>query len=89
MSNKHMMMIEFTQTYSFVDVPMVALYNETQISEEEVRKKIKDRRAENDDFIVVMFKSQYDNLKDLIEPNPQKEKDFYEELCIEQQGGII
>ena len=89
MSNKHMMMIEFTQTYSFVDVPMVALYNETRISEEEVRKKIKDERAENDDFIVVMFKSQYENLKDLVEPNPQKEKDFYEDLRLEQQGGII
>ena len=84
-----MMMIEFTQTYSFVDVPMVALYNETRISEEEVRKKIKDGTAENCDFIVVMFKSQYDNLKDLIEPNSQKEKDFYDDLILEQQGGII
>ena len=89
MSNKHLMMIEFTQTYSFVDVPMVALYNETRISEEEVRNKIVDGTAEHSDFIVLMFKSQYDNLKDLIEPNPQKEKDFYEDLCIEQQGGII
>ena len=89
MSNKHMMMIEFTQTYSFVDVPMVALYNETRISEEEVRKKIKDGRAENDEFIVVMFKSQYENLKDLVEPDTQKEKDFYEDLVLEQQGGII
>ena len=84
-----MMMFEFKQTYSCVDVPMVALYNETRISEEEVRKKIKDGTAENCDFIVVMFKSQYDNLKDLIEPNPQKEKDFYDDLILEQQGGII
>ena len=89
MSNKHLMMIEFTQTYSFVDVPMVALYNETRISEEEVRNKIVDGTAEHSDFIVLMFKSQYDNLKDLIEPNPQKEKDLYEDLVLEQQGGII
>ena len=89
MSCKHIMMIEFTQTYSFVNVPMVALYNETRISEEEVKKKIKEGRADNDDFIVVMFKSQYENLKDLIEPNTQEEKDFYEDLVLEQQGGII
>lgn len=89
MSNKHIMMIEFTKTYSFVDVPMVALYNATRISEEEVRNKIKNGRVENDDFIVVMFKSQYENLKDLVEPDIQKEKDFYEDLKLEQQGGII
>lgn len=91
MSNKHLMMIEFTQTYSYVDVPMVALYNETRISEEMVREKIKNGTAENDDFIAVMFKSQYDNLqdKDLIKPTVNKEEDFYEDLILEQQGGII
>lgn len=89
MSNKHIMMIEFTKTYSFVDVPMVALYNATRISEEEVRNKIKNGRVENDDFIVVMVKSQYENLKDLVEPDIQKERDFYEDLKLEQQGGII
>jgi hypothetical protein len=83
------MMIEFTQLLASTPIPSVALYNETRISEEEVRKKIKDGTAEHCDFIVVMFKSQYDNLKDLIEPNPQKEKDFYEDLVLEQQGGII
>ena len=87
MSNKHLMMIEFTQVLASTPIPMVALYNETRISEEEVRKKIKDGTAEHCDFIVVMFKSQYDNLKDLIEPNSQK--DFYEDLVLEQQGGII
>ena len=86
MSNKHLMMIEFTQVLASTPIPMVALYNETRISEEEVRKKIKDGTAEHCDFIVVMFKSQYDNLKDLIEPNSQK--DFYEDLVLEQQGGI-
>ena len=89
MNNKHLMMIEFTQVFASTPIPMVALYNETRISEEEVRKKIKDGRAENDDFVVVMFKSQYENLKDLIEPNVNKEKDFYEDLVLEQQGGII
>ena len=89
MSNKHMMMIEFTRLLANIDIPMVALYNETRICEEEVRKKIVDGTAEHSDFIVVMFKSQYENLKDLIEHNNQKEKDFYEDLYIEQQGGII
>lgn len=89
MSNKHMMMIEFTQLLANTDIPMVALYNETRISEEEVRNKIVDGTAEHSDFIVVMFKSQYENLKDLIEPTVNKEKDFYEDLRLEQQGGII
>lgn len=89
MSNKHLMMIEFTHLTAGTDIPMVALYNETRISEEEVRNKIVEGTAEHSDFIVVMFKSQYENLKDLVEPNPQKEKDFYEDLVLEQQGGII
>ena len=89
MSNKYLMMIEFTQLLAGTPIPSVALYNETRISEEEVRKKIKDGTAEHCDFIVVMFKSQYENLKDLIENTPQKEKDFYEDLVLEQQGGII
>ena len=84
-----MMMIEFTKLLANTDIPMVALYNETRISEEEVRNKIVEGTAEHSDFIVVMFKSQYENLKDLVEPNPQKEKDFYEDLVLEQQGGII
>ena len=84
-----MMMIEFTQPIAGTDIPMVALYNETRISEEEVRNKIKNGRAENDDFIVVMFKSQYENLKDLVKPNVNKEKDLYEDLVLEQQEGII
>lgn len=89
MSNKYMMMIEFTQLLAGTDIPMVALYNETRISEEEVRNKIVEGTAEHSDFIVVMFKSQYENLKDLVEPDTQKEKDFYEDLKLEQQGGII
>ena len=89
MNNKHLMMIEFTQLFAGTPIPSVALYNETRISEEEVRKKIKEGNADNNDFIVVMFKSQYENLKDLVEPNVQKEKDFYKDLRLEQQGGII
>ena len=89
MNCKHLMVIEFTQTIAHIDMPMIALYNETRIGEEEVRNKIVRGRAENDDFIVVMSKSQYENLKDLIEPDTQKEKEFYENLMLEQQGGII
>lgn len=89
MSDKHLMMIEFTQVFASTPIPMVAVYNETRISEETVRQKIKDGTVEHCDFIVVMFKSQYDNLKDLIEPTIDKEKDFYKDLVLEQQGGII
>ena len=89
MSNKHIMMIEFTRLIANIDIPMMALYNETRISEKEVRKKIVDGTAEHSDFIVMMFKSQYENLKDLVKPNPQEEKDLYEDLVLEQQGGII
>lgn len=89
MNNKHLMMIEFTQLIAGTVITMVALYNETRISEEEVRNKIVDGTAEHCDFIVVMFKSQYENLKDLVETNVNKEKDFYEDLVLEQQGGII
>ena len=87
MSNKHIRKIEFTRLLANTEIPMVALYNETRISEEEVRNKIVYGTAEHSDFIVVMFKSQYDNLKDLVEPNSQK--DIYEELVLEQHGGII
>ena len=80
-----MMMIEFTQLLANTDIPMVALYNETRISEEEVRNKIVDGTAQHSDFIVIMFKSQYENLKDLIELDTQKEKEFYKDLILEQQ----
>ena len=89
MSSEHIRKIEFTRLLANTEIPMVALYNETRISEEEVRNKIVDGTAEDSDFIVVMFKSQYENLKDLVKPNHQEEKNLYEDLVLEQQGGII
>jgi hypothetical protein len=38
--------------------------------------------------IIFMTKEQYENLKDIVEPNTQKQNDFYEDLRIEQQGGL-
>lgn len=61
--NEHIMMIEFTRviggTYS---MECVALFNDTKISEDEVRKLIKSGRAEHSDDIVLMSKRQYDSL---------------------------
>ena len=69
----------------------VAMFNSTFISAEEVRKFIEDELIdfEYHPGIVTMTKEQYENLKDIVEPNIDKEKDFYEDLILEQQGGII
>ena len=80
MRNKHLKMIEFTQVIGGIDVPMVALYNESRIDEETVLNRIESGMAEHDDFIVVMFKGQYENLLDY-----QPDNTFFEDLLLEQQ----
>ena len=66
MSNKHMMMIEFTQLLASTDIPMVALYNETRISEEEtsiaqIEKAIADKKAELENTKEKLFRIQSEN----------------------------
>ena len=61
--NKHIMMIEFTQIIGGeYSMDLVALFNDTKISEDEVRKTIKAGRAEHSDDIVLMTKKQYNSL---------------------------
>ena len=86
---KHLKVLEFEQTFGTIEMPMIAMFNSSRIREDAVRELVINGTVEHNDFIVVMFKSQYENLKDLIKPNVNKEKDFYEDLKLEQQGGII
>ena len=85
MSCKHLMVIEFTQTVANVDMPMVAMFNECYISEEDVREHITKYGPNNgyNTHVVYMTKEQYENLKD-----PEVDE-FYSDLVVEQQGGII
>jgi hypothetical protein len=79
------MIIEFTQTIANIDMPMVAMFNECYISEEFVREHIT-KYGPNIGYnahIVYMTKEQYENLKD------PETLEFYEDLKLEQQGGII
>ena len=60
---EHIMMIEFTKIFDGnYSMDLVALFNDTKISEDEVRKRIKAGRAEYSDDIVLVTKKQYDSL---------------------------
>ena len=77
---KHLKVIEFEQIYGGVDIPMVAMFNSSRISEDTVREHIENGSAEHSDFIVVMFKSQYERLYDLGEsPIDELQQDLIEE----------
>lgn len=89
MSCRHLMVIEYEATCPGGKLEMVALFNEDRVSEECVREWIVNDSIGYNPFIITMLKSQYEMLEDIVEPNPQKEKDFYEDLVLEQQGGII
>lgn len=59
----HIMMIEFTRVIGGdYSMDLVALFNDTKISEEEVRDLIQTGRAEHSDDIVLMTKKQYNSL---------------------------
>lgn len=81
----HLMKIEFVQALTDnYELPMVALFNETVISEVAVRHWLEcSYGTETNSAIVVITKAQYENLFD------RTHEDFYDELRIEQQGGII
>ena len=77
------MVIEFEKEYTpFTKVEMVAMFNSTRIDADTVSEYIAKGMAEHNEFIVVMFKSQYERLFDL-EDTPNKE--FYEDLMMEQK----
>ena len=59
---EHIMMVEFTQLLGPYELTKVALFNDTKISEDEVRERIQEGRAEYSDDIVLMTKKQYESL---------------------------
>jgi hypothetical protein len=86
------MKIEFTQTFSdSVELSMVALFNETVVSENEVRSWLEQGLFDVDTkpTVVVITKEQYENLFDRYTSNSEEADHFYDDLRIEQQGGII
>lgn len=94
MSCKHLMAIEYEAICPGGKVEMVALFNEDRVSEECVREWLTNDGIGYNQFVITMLKSQYEMLIDIVEPNPEKTKDFaensfYEDLALEQQGGII
>lgn len=76
------MIIEFTESIGTIEQEMVAMFNDMHISAESVREYIHTNGSNMgyNEWIVFMTKEQYENLKD---------NDFYEDLRLEQQGGII
>jgi hypothetical protein len=90
------MVIEFTENIGPIEQEMIAMYNERHISEEAVREYIcaNGSNMGYSEWIAFMTKEQYENLKDIVEPNPNKTKDFiennfYNDLIIEQQEEIV
>lgn len=65
------------------------MFNETVVSEVEVRSWIKQGLLDFEDkpTVVVMTKQQYENLFDHVSVDTGTEE-FYEDLRVEQQGGI-
>lgn len=80
--NENLMTIEYEVTYAGVHkIPMIAMFNATRITEERVVDMIQTGEVEHSDFVVTMFKSQYDNLHS-IQPISS---DFYDDLNMEQK----
>lgn len=77
---KHLMMIEFEETFCNVTIPKVALFNSTRINEEEVNKIIITGRAEHDVRILTMDKETYEMLCDKTD-----DEEFYDDLKLEQK----
>lgn len=85
--------IEYTETFANGHtLDKVAMYNTTVVSAVEVNSWIKQGLLdiETKPTVVVMTKQQYQNLFDHInyEDLDKAPNDFYEDLRIEQQGGV-
>ena len=50
-------------SFNYGDVPMIALYNKTQITEQEAREELINSEFENPRHIVLMTQEQYEFLK--------------------------
>lgn len=80
---KHLKAIEYTITHTgWYEVEMVALYNESRISEDSVRELIEKDKVDINPFVAVMYKNVYENLFDL-DNTPVNE--FYQDLILEQK----
>ena len=80
---KHLKVVEFEQKLTpTLKLPMIAMFNSSRINEETVKQLIASGGAEHNDFIVVMYKSQYENLYDLEET---LKNEFYQDLLMEQR----
>lgn len=90
---EHLMKIEWTASYTNgYELEKVALFNETVVSEVEVRSWIEQGLLdiEHKPTVVTMTKKQYENLFDRVYSieDVTSEKVFYSDLVLEQQGGI-
>lgn len=79
-------------THEFINghkLDKIAMFNETVVSEAEVRSWIEQGILdfEHKPTVVTMTKQQYENLFDHVSSTAE-EAGFYEDLRIEQQGGI-
>lgn len=80
---KHLKVVEFEQELTpTLKLPMIAMFNSSRIDEDRVKQLVVSGKAEHNDFIVVMFKSQYENLYDLEET---LKNEFYQDLLMEQR----
>ena len=80
---KHLKVVEFEQKLTpTLKLPMIAMFNSSRIDEDRVKQLVVSGKAEHNDFIVVMFKSQYENLYDLEET---LKNEFYQDLLMEQR----
>lgn len=80
---KHLKVIEYTITHTgWYEVEMVALYNESRISEDTVRELIEKDKAGINPFVAVMYKNVYENLFDL---DNTPVDDFQQDLMLEQK----
>lgn len=80
---KHLKAIEYTLNHTgLYEVEMIALFNESRISEEKVRKLIVEDKVDNNSFVAVIYKNVYENLYDLEDTSVDE---FYQDLALEQK----
>ena len=80
--------IEYTETLAKgIELPKVVMFNETVISEAEVRSWLEQGLLSFEDkpTVVVMTKQQYENLFDHFEETYIEENTFYTDLALEQK----
>lgn len=84
---EHLMIIEYTISNNIlaIEEDMVALFNSTVISEEEVRNFIGRDCIEADSRVSILTREQYDNLFDKVVLSAEDDRAFYADLAMEQK----